>query len=141
MYTKQNISRDKASLVNHLQNAGVRVTRQRVQLATILFDGKPKHVTAEQVRGLLKKGHATVSLATIYNTLHQFTTVGLLREIFVDSVTYFDTNNVSHYHFFDEDTRELTDIHADKISLNSLARLPKGRKLSQVDLMLRVRCN
>ena len=84
-----------------LQAAGLRPTRQRMALAAVLFDGCHKHMTAEQVYAAARK-KAPLSLATVYNALHQFTAVGLLREVLVDSnQVYFDTNISSHHHFFD----------------------------------------
>ena len=55
-----------------------------------------------------------VSLATVYNALHQFTDAGLLQQVIVEpSHSYFDTNIDSHQHFYDEDDGRLTDISAD----------------------------
>src|ERR1700733_13722914 len=85
-----------------LQDAGLRPTRQRMALAALLFDGCDKHMTAEQVHAALRRNRTRVSLATVYNALHQFTEAGLLREVTIDSNSiYFDTNTGSHHHFFD----------------------------------------
>ena len=52
-----------------------------------------------------------VSLATVYNTLHQFTEAGLLRQVVVDAArSYFDTNTGDHQHFYHEDEGMLIDI-------------------------------
>jgi Fur family iron response transcriptional regulator len=122
-----------------LKEAGLRLTRQRQMLATLLFDGQHKHVTAEQLHDAAQKHHVPVSLATVYNTLHQFTDAGLLRKVVVgqDSV-YFDTNTAAHHHFFDEESGHLTDVPASAIDIALLLPPPAGRKVSQVDVTIRV---
>ena len=90
--------------VDRLTAAGLRPTRQRLGLARLLFEGGNRHITAEQLHREATDGGVKVSLATVYNTLHQFTNAGLLREIMVDSNRcYFDTNVSEHHHFFYED--------------------------------------
>ncbi|MDE1901836.1 MAG: transcriptional repressor [Alphaproteobacteria bacterium] len=123
-----------------LQGAGVRPTRQRLALAAWLFDGHDKHVTAEQVHDAALKMRAHVSLATVYNTLNNFTTAGLLRQVVIDGgQIYFDTNTGDHYHIFDEEGGYLTDIPAASVPIARLPKLPQGKSLSRIDVVLRVR--
>src|SRR5438874_5167375 len=90
-------------VVERLRRAGLRPTRQRLALARLLFEGGDRHVTAEGLHGEALGGHIRVSLATVYNTLHQFTEAGLLREVVVEpGRSYFDTNIDDHHHFFSE---------------------------------------
>ena len=125
-----------------LQMAGLRLTRQRQGLATLLFDGTHKHMTAEQVFAAARKQRMPVSLATVYNTLHQFTEAGLLREVAVDpGRVYFDTNIGAHHHFFDEDSGMLTDVPADAVRIARLPQVPKGHKLGRVEVLIRVCAN
>jgi Fur family transcriptional regulator, iron response regulator len=96
-------------------------------------------MTAEQVHAAVRKARTQVSLATVYNTLHQFTSAGLLREVVIDSTRiYFDTNTEGHHHFFDESTSELQDIPAQDVQIARLPKAPPGRKLGQVDVIIRV---
>jgi Fur family iron response transcriptional regulator len=123
-----------------LQDAGLRSTRQRMALADLLFDGRHKHMTAEQIYAAVSKGKARVSLATVYNTLHQFTAAGLLREVVIDSSrVYFDTNTDVHHHFFDENTGEVHDIPASTVQIARLPKIPRGSELDRVDVIIRVR--
>src|SRR5256885_12773150 len=86
-----------------LRDVGLRPTRQRVALAWILFGKGDRHITAEMLFEEASKAKVPLSLATVYNTLHQFTDLGLLRQVAVDgSKTYFDTNTSRHHHFFIE---------------------------------------
>lgn len=130
----------KIDIAHLLQQAGLRSTRQRLALGALLFDGMDKHVTAEQVFEAARKSRAHVSLATVYNTLHQFTEAGLLREVVIDaSRVYFDTNTTDHHHFFNETEGHLTDVPAASVHVDRLPKLPAGVKLDRVDVIIRVR--
>src|SRR5215208_6307774 len=94
-----------------LRQVGLRPTRQRMSLGWMLFGKGDRHVTAEMLYEEATRAKVPVSLATVYNTLHQFTDVGLLRQVAVDgSKTYFDTNASQHHHFFVEGENALLDI-------------------------------
>lgn len=126
--------------VKRLKAVGLRPTRQRVALAELMFDGGHRHVSAEQLHGEAFSADVSVSLATVYNTLHQFTGAGLLREVVVDSGrSYFDTNTSDHHHFFETDTGRLIDIEASEILLGSLPDAPAGRQIERVDVIVRVK--
>ena len=123
-----------------LRTAGLRPTRQRLALASILFDGCDRHVSAEWLYDVAKSSGANVSLATVYNTLHQFTAAGLLREITVDSArTYFDTNTGDHHHMFLEHEDKVIDVPSSSVSVNRLPEIPEGMELVSVDVLVRVR--
>ncbi|MBI1273715.1 MAG: transcriptional repressor [Alphaproteobacteria bacterium] len=124
-----------------LRHAGLRPTRQRVALAQLLFDGMDKHVTAEELhRAACAVSGTALSLATVYNALHQFTAAGLLRQVTVDGTrVYFDTNTGSHHHFFDTATGALTDVEASAVKLARLPDAPKGRTVERVDVVIRLK--
>jgi Fur family iron response transcriptional regulator len=123
-----------------LQDAGLRPTKQRLALAGWLFDGRDKHVTAEQVYAAAARMRAPVSLATVYNSLNHFTAAGLLRQVAMDGgQVYFDTNISDHYHIFDENSGCLTDIPITALPIGQLPKLPRGKHLSRVDVVVRVR--
>ncbi|MBN4016531.1 transcriptional repressor [Rhodospirillaceae bacterium AH-315-P19] len=122
-----------------LKGVGLRPTHQRVALAKLLFDGTDRHVRAEQLHGEALAAGVRVSLATVYNTLHQFTEVALLREVAVESGrTYFDTNISDHHHFFHEQTGELRDIPVGRLVIGPLPDPPAGQVLKRVDVIVRV---
>lgn len=129
-----------SSLIEQLKAAGLRPTRQRLALSKLLFDRGDRHLTAEQLHGEAVAANVPVSLATVYNTLHQFTSAGLLREVVVDSGrSYFDTNVSDHHHFYFEDSCALQDIPGDDIQLADLPPPPRGTRLARVDVIIRVR--
>ncbi|HEX3943363.1 MAG TPA: Fur family transcriptional regulator [Rhizomicrobium sp.] len=127
--------------MQRLRGAGLRPTRQRAALAELLGSGH-RHVSAESLHQEAQKAGVPVSLATIYNTLHQFTEAGLLREIVVGSgCSYFDTNTGDHQHFYCEDDGELIDIPGETIAVAGVPSPPKGTAIDRVDVVIRVRRN
>lgn len=127
-------------LKERLRNAGLRPTRQRVALGWLLFGKGHRHVTAERLYDEATVARVNLSVATVYNTLHQFTEAGLLREIAVDgSKTWFDTNTSRHHHFLIEGENELVDIPGDMVDIARLPPLPEGFEMIDVDVVVRVR--
>ncbi|KIN73603.1 iron response transcriptional regulator IrrA [Sulfitobacter guttiformis] len=124
-----------------LATAGLRPTRQRLTLATLLVgDGNHRHVTAESLFEAAKDGGDSVSLATVYNTLRAFCDAGLLQEVTVDgSRSYFDTNTRDHPHFFWEDEARLTDAPSDQLVIARLPDAPEGAEIASVDVVIRLR--
>lgn len=122
-----------------LRKAGLRPTRQRMTLGRLLFEGGDRHVTAEQLHAEVAGLGEHVSLATVYNTLHQFKRAGLLRELAIEgSKAYFDTNISNHNHFLLEPNGELMDIPGDAISVEGLPEPPEGMKITHVDVVVRL---
>ena len=131
-----------SQVIDVLRGSGLRPTRQRLALAKLLFDGDHRHVTAEILHAEALEAGVPVSLATVYNALHQFNKAGLLREIVVEvGRSYFDTNISDHHHIFNEDICELTDIEADQITLTGLPEIAEGQEVCRVDVILRVKNN
>ena len=130
----------KPCLTAVLRMAGLRPTRQRVALAELLFAGPHRHVSAEQLHAEARRDGAKVSLATVYNTLNQFTAAGLLREVSAGpGRIYFDTNVSAHHHFLIEDESVLVDIPAEQVVLAKLPAAPDGLHIERVDVVVRVR--
>ena len=128
-----------AQTLARLRESGLRPTRQRLALGRLLFDGGDRHVTAEALHDEAQKAGVSVSLATVYNTLHQFTGAGLLREVVVDSSrTYFDTNIHDHHHFFIEKDGALMDIAGDDVLIGKLPPAPEGMDVARVDVIVRL---
>ena len=122
-----------------LKAAGLRPTRQREDLAGLLFRDGDRHVTAEVLHREAMADGIQVSLATVYNTLHQFTQAGLLREVVVDSGrAYFDTNVERHHHFFNVVTQELADIPGDAIAVGNVPEAPAGTDVEGIEVVIRV---
>ena len=123
-----------------LREVGLRPTRQRMALGWILFGKGDRHLTAEALYEEASRAKVPVSLATIYNTLHQFTEVGLLRQVAVEgSRAYFDTNTSAHHHFFIEGRDELVDIPGADVIVGKTPEPPEGYEIARVDVVVRIR--
>lgn len=125
---------------NMLRHAGLRPTRQRVSLAEILYSKGDRHISAELLHEEAVGASVPVSLATVYNTLHQFTQAGLLREVAIDGTkTYFDTNVSDHHHFFIEGENRVVDIPGEGVGIGQVPEAPVGMEIVRVDVIVRVR--
>lgn len=126
-------------IVERLRDAGLRPTRQRLALGELLFSAGDRHVTAEMLHEEAVRNAVPVSLATVYNTLHQFTEAGLLREVAIEgSKTYFDTNTSNHHHFYFERNGKLMDIDGNFVGITSLPEAPEGTQIARVDVLVRL---
>ncbi len=136
---RHKVSATDDSALKRLREAGLRPTRQRVSLARLLFAHGDRHVTAEGLFTEAKAARVNVSLATVYNALHDFTAKGLLREIFLDTDrSYFDTNTGDHHHFYFERSGRLEDIAASAVRIADLPEAPNGAVVTRVDVIIRV---
>ena len=125
------------NFVTFLKRNHLKPTLQRFTLVKLLFDGKNKHFTAEDLYEKVKLKKNKISLATIYNTLHSFVEKKLLKQVSIkDGKTIFCTNMSSHHHFFNSVTGKLIDIPRNKIKLDKIPRAPEGLKIGSVDVVI-----
>jgi Fur family transcriptional regulator, iron response regulator len=123
-----------------LRDLGLRSTRTRVALGNILFAKGDRHISAEMLFEEASQAKVQVSLATVYNTLHQFTEAGLLRQVAIDSSkSYFDTNNTEHHHYYLEDKHELMDIPPSEVVAGKVPTPPAGYEVVRIDVVVRLR--
>ena len=128
------------SIADRLRDAGLRPTRQRISLGHLLFSRGDRHVSAEVLHEEAQGAGMPVSLATVYNTLNQFSEAGLLRELSLDTnKTYFDTNLSDHHHFFIEGENRVVDVPASAITVSDLPSPPDGMEIARVDVVVRLR--
>ena len=133
--------KQKKAIVNKLRTSGLRPTKQRILIAQNLFErDKTFHFTVETLnKEINKKGSEKVSLATVYNTVEAFTKAGHIKQILTSkSKSYFDTNIKSHHHFYDEDSKKLTDINYNQIKLSKVPLPPKGKKIKNLEVVIRL---
>jgi Fur family transcriptional regulator, iron response regulator len=123
-----------------LRHAGLRPTRQRMALASLLYAKGDRHLTVEELHEEAGFAGIDVSLATVYNTLHQFTEARMIRVLAVEgNRTYFDTNVSDHHHFFIEGRNEVLDVPTSNITINNLPEPPEGMEIAHVDVVIRLR--
>ncbi|MBY5828552.1 iron response transcriptional regulator IrrA [Rhizobium ruizarguesonis] len=126
--------------LQRLRSAGLRPTQQRIALANLLFAGGHRHVTAEELHAEAREGGFILSLATVYNTLNQFTDAGLVRILAVEgSRTWFDTNVAEHFHFYVEGRGEILDVPDQKIAVLNPPDPPEGFDIVNIDIVIRLR--
>jgi Fur family iron response transcriptional regulator len=131
---------DAAEIDQRVRAAGLRPTRQRLALAQLLFGQGERHLSAEELHEEATGAGVPISLATVYNALHQFTQAGLLRILSVEgSRTYFDTNTSDHHHFFVEGENRVFDIDQGKVGVYNLPEPPSGMEICNVDVVVRLR--
>jgi Fur family iron response transcriptional regulator len=127
------------ALAEQLRFAGLRPTRQRVAIATILLDGRHRHVTADSLAVEITDAGLQVSVGTVYNTLNQFTDAGLLRRVIVhNNYSLFDTNTECHHHFYEGKTNELVDVPNGDVILTKLPNPPNGYEIEAVDVVIHI---
>ena len=128
-----------ADFAEQLRLAGLRPTRQRVAIAALLLDGRHRHVSADSLTEEITAAGIQVSGGTVYNTLNQFTDVGLLRRVLVhNEYSLFDTNTDHHHHFFEASNNQLVDIPNDDVILAKLPQAPEGHEIKAVDVVIHI---
>lgn len=128
------------ALKNRLRSAGLRPTRQRIALGWMLFGKGDRHISAEDLFEEASRARVSISLATVYNTLHQFREAGLLRQVAMDGTkTYFDTNTSDHHHFYIEGEDRMLDIPGAALGVDHLPEPPEGMEIARVDVIVRLR--
>ena len=132
--------RPSPDLAERLRSAGLRVTRPRLALLRLLSDAGHRHITVENLHEEAIAAAIPVSLATVYNILHQFTAAGLLREVLIaPGRLYFDTNVDEHHHFLCDSTGLLQDIPEKEIAVLGIPAPPVGTAISRVEVIVRLR--
>lgn len=127
------------NIIDKLKSSGVTPTSQRVEIAQILF-ARPQHLSAEQILKMVNESTSTASKATVYNTLGLFAQKGLVKEVIVDPTkVFYDSNTSKHFHFFNTDTGQLTDIPVDEIHIDKLPDLPEGTESSGLEVIVRIK--
>ena len=122
-----------------IESSGIRPTKQRRVLAKILFEKGNRHLSAKELFHDVKKEDRKISMATVYNTLKQFTSLGLVREVVVDqNKSLYCTNHKSHYHLYIEDEGKIVDIPTKNIDLN-IPSIPACLQLHNIDVIVRIR--
>ncbi|THF64723.1 transcriptional repressor [Pseudothauera nasutitermitis] len=127
------------AMAERLREAGIPVTLQRLEIARVMLQ-QPVHLSADQILSAVRATVPETSRATVYNTLKLFREKKLVRELIVDpDRVVFDSNTDPHYHLYDVNTGELTDVSADELRVIGVPQLPPDIELEEVDVIIRVR--
>ena len=131
---------DHNNISDMLSVHGIRSTRQRVAIATQMFE-KEQHLSADVILEWVNNDltTATVSKATVYNTPKLFVERGILKEVAIDPQrTIFDTNTHQHHHVFNVDTGELRDIAPLSIDVSNIDGINSNENVAEIDLIVKV---
>jgi Fur family iron response transcriptional regulator len=127
------------NLADVLRRHGINPTHQRIEIAHALCS-RCEHMSADRVLAIVNERHPETSRATVYNTLNLFVEKKLIREVIVDpSRVFYDPNTDPHYHIYDVETGELTDVDAGTVEIRGLPPLPDGMVTERMDIIIRVR--
>ena len=122
-----------------LRSKSLKITNQRLLVAKYLFDGHNKHITAEDLFKKLNKSNSKISLATVYNTLHEFYKSNLINKLTINSEKiYFDTNMSDHHHFYNKDDGILFDV-SNNLKIRGLPNPPKGKKIDKIEVLIHLK--
>ena len=130
--------------IEKLRNSGLRPTKQRIKICEVLFNReKTFHFSINDLIKILQNQlKEKISLATVYNTVHAFQKKGYLKEISIgNDMSYFDTNTISHHHFYDEQTKELIDIKSDEVEIKKKPSPPSGKKIEDIEVTFKISNN
>ena len=127
--------------VKKLRNSGLRPTKQRIKICEVLFNkDKTFHFTVNDLVKMIEiEVSQKISLATVYNTIHAFRKKGYLKQIPINSdQSYFDTNISDHHHFYNEENRELIDIHNSEVEPIKINKKIPGKKIKSVEVLVKI---
>lgn len=128
------------AIAARLRKAGLRPTRQRLQISKLLFGASHRHITADDLFQEIQATGEHLSLATIYNSLHHFSEAGLLRRICTGSErVYFDTDTGDHHHFYMQAEDRIVDAPAGDTIINRLPKAPEGYEITKVDVVIHLK--
>ena len=129
-----------SNLRDRLRRSGLRPTQQRLSLGWLMFGRGDRHLTADVLYEEAIRAKVPVSLATVYNTLNQFTEAGLLRQLALDAAkAVYDTDVRPHHHFLFEEDGTVVDMPVGAVAVGALPEPPEGMEVSGVDVVVRVR--
>ena len=135
MYKNEHIEK----ALKMLETSPLKVTEQRMAMINLLFKNGSAHFTAEDIYEEVNKKKIKISLATIYNCLNQFKEFEIIKAIKVSSdKIFFDTNLKEHHHFFCVKSAKLIDVETDKVKISKLPKIPRGKKLKSVDVIINI---
>ncbi len=132
--------RPPADVAAAFRSSGRKLTPQRERIFRILHDN-PTHPTAESVHAQVVADMPSVSLRTVYATLHELAEMGELVQLDLGTGSArFDTNVSDHHHLVCDTCGLVQDIHLDAPAFDLDDSLRPGFHVDAVQIVLRGRC-
>lgn len=83
---------------SNLKQAGLKTTRPRLQVLSVLENSDVRHMAAEDIYKIMLAKKQNIGLATVYRVLTQFEDAGLvIRNKFESERAVFELNNEDHH--------------------------------------------
>ena len=115
---------------------GLRVTHQRLIVATHIFGKNNRLIDASKLYEDIASSGEDISLATIYNTLHHFTKAGLVRPVASSGQKSFFIVNCRNSSFFYYQNGEVSALYGHEPVVQKLPRPPEGFEISHIDVAI-----
>jgi Fur family peroxide stress response transcriptional regulator len=96
-------------IVEAFRKQGYRATPQRIAIARSVLRNK-EHPSAEDVYEEVKRHFHTISLSTVYNTLHILRDMNMVNELAFNDSTRFDPNTSLHINLVCEACGNIIDL-------------------------------
>jgi Fur family transcriptional regulator, stress-responsive regulator len=128
-------------LTRLFRDRGRKVTAQRQCIFRVL-QGDVTHPTAEQIYDEARAEMETISLKTVYQTLHDLAALGEIDALDLGTgTTRFDPNvETPHHHLVCRQCGKVRDLHVDFAGLTVPEGAEEGFELSGAEVVFRGRC-
>jgi len=126
---------DTQSIIGFFREKGLKITSQRLAICNFILSRKD-HPTAEKIYQELRNEYPTISLGTIYKTLHLLKDLGLIQELgFNEGSVRYDPDMELHINMVCSKCGIISDYKAEKVEklwnaiISDLRIKPKGQRI------------
>jgi Fur family peroxide stress response transcriptional regulator len=126
---------DVEQVIDKFHEKGYKATPQRLAICEYVLSSKD-HPTTDMVYLEVKRKHPTLSLATVYQTLHLLTDMGLLQELELnDRISRYDPKTSPHINIICKNCGVVEDYEAEDVDklwskiVDGLGFEPVGQRL------------
>ena len=122
-------------IIAKFHEKGFKVTPQRLAICKYVLSSKD-HPTTDMVYLEIKKKYPTISLATVYQTLHLLSNIGMLQELnFNDRISRYDPKTSPHINIICKNCGKVEDYNTEDTErlwhkiVDSLGFKPIGQRI------------
>ena len=126
---------DTQSIIGFFREKGLKITSQRLAICKFILSRKD-HPTAEKIYQELRNEYPTISLGTIYKTLHLLKDLGLIQELgFNEGSVRYDPDMELHINMVCSKCGIISDYKAEKVEklwnaiISDIRIKPKGQRI------------
>jgi len=126
---------DTQSIIGFFREKGLKITSQRLAICKFILSRKD-HPTAEKIYQKLRNEYPTISLGTIYKTLHLLKDLGLIQELgFNEGSVRYDPDMELHINMVCSKCGKISDYKTENVEkfwsalISDLRVKPKGQRI------------